>query len=79
MSDIKEYCVHDGDVHGGRYCETHKQPSDNCFISALKQIARGEGRFDRDPHIHAMNGIEDMKQIAEWAIGAEVAKSEVTT
>jgi hypothetical protein len=36
---------------------------DKC-IEALKEIAKGEGRYDMDKLKHAENTIEDMKQIA---------------
>ena len=66
-----ECCVHEGDVHGGQSCETHKRPSHFCFVSALKEITKGAGAYDRDPLTHAGNCIKDMKELAEAAIGAE--------
>jgi hypothetical protein len=36
---------------------------------ALRSIAKGEGRFNRDPLTHASNTIEDMIAIAEAALG----------
>jgi hypothetical protein len=32
---------------------------------ALKEIAKGEGDFDRDPLEHAKNTIDSMRQIAK--------------
>ena len=37
---------------------------------ALKQIAKGEGRFSRDPLKHAENTIDDMKELADGALDA---------
>jgi len=39
------------------------------YKSALLQIRKGEGRFSRDPHQHACNTIEDMKALANEALG----------
>ena len=36
--------------------------------TALVEISKGEGRFNRDPLIHASNTIEDMKRIALAAL-----------
>jgi hypothetical protein len=38
------------------------------MLEALREIAKGEGRFSRDPLEHAANTIEDMKALAEAAI-----------
>ena len=38
---------------------------------SLREIAKGEGRFSRDPLTHATNTIEDMKAIAEAALRGE--------
>jgi len=38
---------------------------------ALREIMKGEGRFNRDPLIHASNTIEDMIEIAREALGEE--------
>lgn len=38
------------------------------LVEALKEIAKGEGRFSRDPYEHACNTIEDMKEIARAAL-----------
>jgi len=35
---------------------------------ALKEIKKGEGRYDRDPLTHCGNTVEDMKQIATEAL-----------
>jgi hypothetical protein len=37
-------------------------------LAALREIARGEGRFSRDPLEHASNTIEDMKRLATDAL-----------
>ena len=44
--------------------------NDSCseLLEALKEITKGEGRFDMDRLRHAGNVIEDMKSIAEQAI-----------
>jgi hypothetical protein len=43
------------------------------LLDALREIARGEGAFSRDPLTHATNCIESMKAIAAAAIAlAEV-------
>ncbi len=48
------------------------------LYEALVQIAKGEGRFSRDPLTHASNTIEDMKLLAKSALalaeGKEVTK-----
>lgn len=38
------------------------------LVSALKEIAKGEGRFSRDQLTHADNCIDDMKAIAIKAV-----------
>ncbi len=40
--------------------------------SVLKEIAKGEGRFSRDPLEHASNTIEDMKALARAELEANV-------
>ncbi len=40
------------------------------MLEALRDIAKGEGRFSRDPLEHAATCIEDMKAIAVAAIAA---------
>jgi len=43
----------------------------NChagLLEALKEIAKGEGAFNRDPLTHAMNTINNLKLIANEAI-----------
>lgn len=37
---------------------------------ALRQIAKGEGRFSRDQYTFACNTIDDMKELAEGALDA---------
>ena len=44
------------------YCEP--------LLAALKEIAKGEGKFNRDPLTHANNTIENMINIAQDAIKA---------
>jgi hypothetical protein len=41
---------------------------------ALREIARGEGRFSRDPYEHACNTIEDLIAIARAALVPEQDK-----
>ena len=38
---------------------------------ALEQIAKGEGRYSRDPLTHASNTIEDMTALARAALDAD--------
>ena len=38
------------------------------LLEALKEIAKGEGKYNRDPLQHAENTIENMKTIANKAI-----------
>ncbi len=38
------------------------------MIAALKEIAKGDGAFDRDPLVHASNCIENMESLAKAAI-----------
>jgi hypothetical protein len=38
-------------------------------VAALEQIAKGEGRYNRDPFIHAANTVEDMIALATAALG----------
>ena len=40
------------------------------LLEALREIAKGEGAFSRDPLIHAGNTIDSMKSIAKTAIEA---------
>lgn len=42
---------------------------------ALRQIAKGEGRFSRDPLTHASNTIEDMKALAVAALAGPQEES----
>jgi hypothetical protein len=42
--------------------------------AALREIARGEGRFSRDPYEHACNTIEDLIAIAKAALAPEQDK-----
>lgn len=38
------------------------------LLKALKEISKGEGRYNQDQRIHASNTIEDMKEIAQEAV-----------
>ncbi len=38
------------------------------MLKALREIAKAEGRFSRDPIEHAMNCIDSMRQLAMTAI-----------
>jgi len=38
------------------------------LLEALKQIAKGEGRFSKDPFQHCQNTVEDMREIARLAL-----------
>lgn len=38
------------------------------LVAALREIAKGEGAFNRDPLTHAENTIENMKSIARAAL-----------
>ena len=40
------------------------------LLTALKEIAKGEGRYSMDPLEHAGNTVEDMKELANAAISA---------
>lgn len=40
------------------------------LLSALEEIARREGAYNRDPRIHAENTIDNMERIARTAIAA---------
>jgi len=44
------------------------------MYEALKEIAKGEGRFSMDPLEHATNTIEDMVEIARAAIAKAEGK-----
>jgi hypothetical protein len=39
--------------------------------TALVEIAKGEGRFNRDPLEHASNAVWDMQQLAKAALEAK--------
>ena len=51
-------------------CEAPNQVEDNTpdLLEALEEIAEGRGRYSMDHMTHAMNTIEDMKQLATEAI-----------
>ena len=61
---------------GGCECTIEWDAIDQCplcaaapeMLTALKEIAKGEGRFSRDPMTHAQNTIEDMLHIANVVI-----------
>jgi hypothetical protein len=38
------------------------------LLEALREIAKGAGPYSQDPHEHARNTIEAMKQLAKEAI-----------
>ena len=38
------------------------------LLTLLREIAKGEGEFSRDPLVHAENCIESMKALARAAI-----------
>lgn len=38
------------------------------LLAALEEIAKGKGRYSRDPYTHACNCIEDMQALAVTAI-----------
>ena len=40
------------------------------LLAALEAIAKGEGRYNRDPLEHCNNTVEDMKALAEAAIAS---------
>lgn len=46
------------------------------LLEALKEIAKGEGRFDRDPLTHAGNVIQSMIATAEDAIAKAKPKGD---
>lgn len=50
--------------------EHQKQLEDNApkLLEALKEISKGEGKYNREPLQHAENTIENMKAIADKAI-----------
>ena len=61
--------------HTMRECQANAQliSSAPALYEALKQIAKGEGRFSLDHLKHAENTIEDMKELATKALSkAEV-------
>jgi hypothetical protein len=46
------------------------------LVETLKNIAKGEGPFDHDPLIHAINTIDDMKILARAALAEVDAEGE---
>ncbi len=44
-------------------------------VIRLKEIAKGEGEFSRDPITHAINTIENMKRLAKEAL--EILKEDL--
>jgi phage shock protein A len=44
--------------------------------SALREIARGEGRYSHDQYEHACNTIEDLKAIARAALDKDAGAGE---
>lgn len=45
------------------------------MLAALEEIAKGEGRFSRDPLTHATNTVEDMQALAVAAIAKATEES----
>lgn len=45
------------------------------MLFALREIAKGQGAYSRDPFQHACNTIEDMKEIANAAIAKAEGRS----
>jgi hypothetical protein len=45
------------------------------LLAALEEIAKGQGAFSRDPIVHAINTIADMKALAVAAIAKAKAQS----
>ena len=43
-------------------------------VVAMRQVAKGEGRFSIDPLEHASNTIEDMKGLARRDLGDDAAR-----
>ena len=44
--------------------------SHNALVAALKEIAKGEGPYNRDPLHHAANTIDAMTKLADDALAA---------
>jgi len=55
--------VHDGTPADARLASTAPD-----LLEALREIAKGEGRYSRDPLEHASNTVDDMKALALRAI-----------
>ncbi len=45
------------------------------LLAALREIAKGQGPYSRDPFQHACNTIEDMKELASAAIAKAEGRS----
>lgn len=68
--------VHDAD--GSTVCEpltgddaariVHAVNAFPALVAALREIAKGEGAFSRDPLTHAANCLDSMKEIARAAL-----------
>lgn len=46
-----------------RACNSHDE-----LVEALEEIAEGKGRYSTDPFQHAINTIDDMKELARKAL-----------
>lgn len=64
--------AHEADLHideqKEREAEMRVRDAAPDLLAALKEIAKGEGRYNQDPLAHAANCIKDMMQIAHDAI-----------
>ena len=72
MTDVTNYCVEC--VERERREREQAEEIDRLkaeverMRNALQEIAKGEGRYSRDPITHADNCIEDMKKLAADAL-----------
>lgn len=65
LGDMPEAIRQDDDEHAAEaWCRQREAD----LLAALREIAKGQGRFSLDHHEHACNTIEDMKAIAVEAI-----------
>ncbi len=65
------YTIEDADAYMDRVEAENKR-----LREALEKIAKKEGRFDRDPLIHASNAVDDMAAIADAALSDTEATDE---
>lgn len=61
---IQEY----GELQVRRMLEAIAQNKVSVLQNALKEIKKGQGRYSKDPLIHAGNTIEDMVKLASDAL-----------